>query len=101
MSDEDFVSDRGALHRAVDLLDQPGALHSMVDATSQLPEAGIGSMAAMERLAPRVIGAATRLGADTAFAHMDPPTPWITWAMSLWNASLNQNLLHPPCANVT
>jgi L-2,4-diaminobutyrate decarboxylase len=26
---------------------------------------------------------------------MDPPTPWITWATTLWNASLNQNLLHP------
>lgn len=25
---------------------------------------------------------------------MDPPTPWITWAMALWNARLNQNLLH-------
>ena len=23
-----------------------------------------------------------------------PPTPWITWATSLWNARLNQNLLH-------
>ncbi|MGI9499428.1 MAG: pyridoxal phosphate-dependent decarboxylase family protein, partial [Geminicoccaceae bacterium] len=30
-----------------------------------------------------------------AFAHMDPPTPWITWATAMWNASLNQNLLHP------
>jgi L-2,4-diaminobutyrate decarboxylase len=94
MNDEEFVSDPGALHRAVDLLEQPGALHSMVDPISQLPETGIGSKAAMEQLAPRVLGAATRLGADTAFAHMDPPTPWITWAMSLWNASLNQNLLH-------
>jgi glutamate/tyrosine decarboxylase-like PLP-dependent enzyme len=25
---------------------------------------------------------------------MDPPTPWITWATALWNASLNQNMLH-------
>ncbi len=25
---------------------------------------------------------------------MDPPTPWITWAMALWDASLNQNMLH-------
>jgi L-2,4-diaminobutyrate decarboxylase len=29
---------------------------------------------------------------------MDPPTPWITWAASLWTASLNQNLLHPATA---
>jgi hypothetical protein len=38
---------------------------------------------------------ATKLSASpTSLAHMDPPTPWITWAMALWNASLNQNLLH-------
>ncbi|NBU68011.1 MAG: aspartate aminotransferase family protein, partial [Betaproteobacteria bacterium] len=36
----------------------------------------------------------------TSFAHMDPPTPWITWAITLWNASLNQNLLHPATAPV-
>ena len=29
---------------------------------------------------------------------MDPPTPWITWATALWNARLNQNLLHPATA---
>jgi L-2,4-diaminobutyrate decarboxylase len=29
---------------------------------------------------------------------MDPPTPWITWATTLWNASVNQNLLHPATA---
>ena len=31
---------------------------------------------------------------------MDPPTPWITWAATLWNARLNQNLLHPATAPV-
>lgn len=31
---------------------------------------------------------------------MDPPTPWVTWAIALWNASLNQNLLHPATAPV-
>jgi L-2,4-diaminobutyrate decarboxylase len=31
---------------------------------------------------------------------MDPPTPWITWAMALWNAALNQNLLHPDLSPV-
>ena len=31
---------------------------------------------------------------------MDPPTPWITWIMALWNASLNQNLLHPAISPV-
>jgi L-2,4-diaminobutyrate decarboxylase len=31
---------------------------------------------------------------------MDPPTPWVSWATTLWNASLNQNLLHPDLAPV-
>ena len=47
-----------------------------------------------------IIGGARRLGAETAFAHMDPPTPWVTWATALWNAALNQNLLHPDVAPV-
>ena len=29
-----------------------------------------------------------------------PPTPWLTWATTLWNARLNQNLLHPATAPV-
>jgi threonine efflux protein len=29
------------------------------------------------------------------FAHVDPPTPWVAWAVELWAAALNQNLLHP------
>ena len=49
-------------------------------------------------LAPYVLGRATRLDSPISFAHMDPPTPWITWAMSLWNARLNQNLLHSASA---
>lgn len=60
-----------------------------------LPEAGLGESSVLDLLAPMVIGGARRLGDETAFAHMDPPTPWITWAMTLWNAALNQNLLHP------
>src|ERR1700719_842252 len=43
---------------------------------------------------------ACRLDAPTAFAYMDPPTPWLTWAMALWNSSLTQNLLHPATAPV-
>jgi L-2,4-diaminobutyrate decarboxylase len=54
----------------------------------------------LELLAPHVLGGAARLGAPAAFAHTDPPTPWITWAMALWNASVNQNLLHPATAPV-
>ncbi|MFY8054386.1 MAG: pyridoxal phosphate-dependent decarboxylase family protein, partial [Limnohabitans sp.] len=54
----------------------------------------------MQTLAPNILGGAARLGEATSFAHMDPPTPWITWAISLWNASLNQNLLHPATSPV-
>ena len=45
-----------------------------------------------------VLGGAQRLDTPLSFAHMDPPTPWLTWAMTLWNARLNQNLLHPAAA---
>ncbi len=64
------------------------------DLPQQLPEVGIGEQRTIARLAGHVLGTAAHLDAPTSFAHMDPPTPWITWAMSLWNASLNQNLLH-------
>jgi L-2,4-diaminobutyrate decarboxylase len=47
-----------------------------------------------------VLGQAARLGSPVAFAHKDPPTPWVTWATTLWNASLNQNLLHPATAPI-
>ncbi|MEL6894332.1 MAG: pyridoxal-dependent decarboxylase, partial [Actinomycetota bacterium] len=40
------------------------------------------------------------LGAPGFFAHMDPSTPWVTWAASMWTASRNQNLLHPDTAPV-
>ena len=60
-----------------------------------LPEFGIGERRTITTLAPIVFNGAAHLGAAHAFAHMDPPTPWITWITTLWNASLNQNLLHP------
>jgi L-2,4-diaminobutyrate decarboxylase len=70
------------------------------DLPMELPQLGIGSTAALDSLAPSILGGAARLGEATSFAHMDPPTPWITWAITLWNASLNQNLLHPATAPV-
>ena len=60
-----------------------------------LPASGLGERAALELLAPLVLGGAQPLGGPTGFAHMDPPTPWMTWVLTLWAASLNQNLLHP------
>jgi glutamate/tyrosine decarboxylase-like PLP-dependent enzyme len=64
----------------------------------ECPELGLGESATLKLLSPYVIGAAARLDAPEAFANMDPPTPWITWAIALWNARLNQNLLHPATA---
>lgn len=65
-----------------------------------LPAAGLGEAAALDLLAGPVLGGAARLGGAEAFAHMDPPTPWIAWVLTLWNASRNQNLLHPATAPV-
>ncbi len=59
------------------------------------PNEGIGEINTLNLLAPHVLGNASYLDSQNALAHMDPPTPWITWAMALWNARLNQNLLHP------
>ena len=95
MTDRSFVPDKADLERAASaVLHRPDAAARSV-LPAGLPEEGIGEAAALEMLAPVVIGGARDLGAAEAFAHMDPPTPWITWATSLWNASLNQNLLHP------
>ncbi|MDH3683526.1 MAG: pyridoxal-dependent decarboxylase [Acidimicrobiia bacterium] len=63
-----------------------------------IPEVGLGPSAALEALAPPVLFEARDLSAPGFFAHMDPPTPWITWATSMWTASRNQNLLHPDTA---
>lgn len=97
--DDDFESNPVGLHRAVDLL--TAAHGGPVAALSErMPETGIGSAAAIEALAPRVLGGAAHLGTKTSFGHMDPPTPWLTWATTMWNASLNQNLLHHATAPV-
>ncbi|MEO0374634.1 MAG: pyridoxal-dependent decarboxylase [Cyanobacteria bacterium P01_A01_bin.17] len=68
------------------------------DLPETLPEMGVGENTTLDLLAPHVLGGAAKLDASDAFAHMDPPTPWITWAMALWNARLNQNLLHQETA---
>lgn len=98
--DQEFMFDPEALARAVALM---GSAQSAGDPKALglvLPEKGLGSLATLDRLAPIVLGGAAHLGAPTAFAHKDPPTPWVTWATTLWNASLNQNLLHPATAPI-
>jgi L-2,4-diaminobutyrate decarboxylase len=97
MDVEDFLADPSGLRRALDLLvGRPAA--SPWTLGEELPEAGIGALEALEVLASPVLGHSRDLGSPGFFAHMDPPTPWITWALSMWTASRNQNLLHPDTA---
>jgi len=63
-----------------------------------LPEDGIGEGATLARMVGPMLDNARRLDAPGFFAHMDPPTPWITWVTTAWAASTNQNLLHSDTA---
>lgn len=93
--DKAFLPHTGLEH-AVELLRQtPKAQEKL---PLGFPNLGIGEVETLDLLAPHVLGAAARLDRSDALAHMDPPTPWITWATTFWNARLNQNLLHPATA---
>ena len=98
--DNEFAVNSDGLHQAVDLMSHDFSNAEGFDLPIELPQVGVGSTGALNSLAPSILGGAVRLGQATSFAHMDPPTPWITWAITLWNASLNQNLLHPATAPV-
>jgi L-2,4-diaminobutyrate decarboxylase len=91
-----------ALQDAVDLLSNapdPAVAEAALSALPKtLPVKGQSEALSLPALADLVLGGAQRLDGATSFAHMDPPTPWLTWAMTLWNARLNQNLLHPATA---
>lgn len=97
MTDKDtsFILDEGLEH-AIDLLRHTPSKQDKLPIS--FSEEGIGELATLNLLAPHVLGGATYLDGSNALAHMDPPTPWITWAMTLWNSRLNQNLLHPATA---
>ncbi len=99
MIDHSFDAERAdeGLQHALRLLLQHGD-GDIQSLPSAMPDNGIGEIETLNLLAPHVLGRAAPLGSSTAMAHMDPPTPWITWATTLWNASLNQNLLHPATA---
>lgn len=104
MKDDAFEPNVDGLRRSLDALLTPwpdtGDAAVRDDLPDRLPLKGLGEAETLEKLAPLVLGGAERLGTPHAFAHMDPPTPWITWATTLWNASLNQNLLHPDISPV-
>lgn len=93
--DKSFFPDTGLEH-AVNLLHQESKVQENLP--DRFPERGIGEVPTLDLLAPHVLGRAALLDNVNALAHMDPPTPWITWATALWNARLNQNLLHPATA---
>ncbi|MFT6898030.1 MAG: L-2,4-diaminobutyrate decarboxylase [Paraglaciecola sp.] len=93
--DKSFTLNAGLEH-AVDLLRHPPS--TQAELPDYFSEHGIGELETLDLLAPYVLGGATYLDSANALAHMDPPTPWITWATTLWNARLNQNLLHPATA---
>jgi glutamate/tyrosine decarboxylase-like PLP-dependent enzyme len=86
----------GNLEEAISLLRNPP--EKTADLPRECPDIGLGESATLELLSSHVIGDAAKLDAPDALANMDPPTPWITWAIALWNARLNQNLLHPATA---
>jgi glutamate/tyrosine decarboxylase-like PLP-dependent enzyme len=92
---ESFLPGAGLDYAINLLLEAPKAQKHFPDG---FPNLGIGEFETLDLLAPHVLGSAARLDNPEAFAHMDPPTPWITWATTLWNARLNQNLLHPETA---
>ncbi len=95
----EFDVKESGLHLAVDRLrSKKPAPAPTVALPAALPQEGLGEEAALDTLAPIVLDGARDLGAPGFFAHMDPPTPWITWAVSQWTASRNQNLLHPDTA---
>lgn len=81
-----------SLDLALALLKNPPKLSQAIP--ESLPDTGWGDADTLEFLAPHVLSRAAHLGSETALAHMDPPTPEISWATVLWNASQNQNLLH-------
>ena len=81
--DKSFLPDAG-LEVAISLLREVPSEEEMLP--ERFPELGLGEIETLELLAPHVFGRAANLGDPQSFAHMDPPTPWITWATSLWNA---------------
>ena len=91
MADSGFSTSDG-LNTALQLL--ASRSRESVDLPVTLPESGLGEMRTLDMLSGHVLDGAAQLGSPTALGYMDPPTPWITWAMALWNASRNQNMLH-------
>jgi L-2,4-diaminobutyrate decarboxylase len=111
VNDPDFTADGEGLKAAVSLLREQFPRRSIArrsDAAPELPpliprelpEAGRPPSEVLSDLAPWVIGKAMPLDSPGSLASMNPPTPWMTWVAALWNAAVNQNLLHPALSPV-
>ena len=94
--------DRTLLEQALNWLEHchtpralPVPLSNSLTLPEVLPDSGLGTSATLDLLAPMVLQGSAQLHHPGYFAHMDPPTPGITWAASLWQVATNQNLLHP------
>jgi L-2,4-diaminobutyrate decarboxylase len=104
--EEDCTPDAAGLQDAVRrLIEARSAVGSphvdpslALDLPDALPDAGLGGRGALEQLAGPALERVSRLDHPGFFAHMDPPTPWMTWAAAAWAAAMNQNLLHPDTA---
>jgi len=104
--EEDFVPDadglREALRMLIEVRSEAGSPHIdpalPLDVPQQWPAVGLGGLVALEHLKGPALEQVSRLDHPGFFAHMDPPTPWMTWAAAMWAAAMNQNLLHPDAA---
>lgn len=76
----------------------PVPLDSQWQLPMALPEEGMGPQAALAHIADLALDGAAQLYHPGYFAHMDPPTATVTSLAALWQASANQNLLHPDAA---
>lgn len=99
--DDDFLFQSEELEKALAILSKHLAGDRGVtpekpafNLPTELPVEGLGGSAALEHLAKGFFPSAARLNHPGYFAHMDPPTPWVSWVGALWAASCNQNLLH-------
>lgn len=103
MTAADFAPDAdGLLHALRILIDERSQIGSPLPTPAGPPESwpqtGIGQLAALDLLTQSALTNTARLDHPGFFAHMDPPTPWVTWATAMWAASTNQNLLHSQTA---
>ncbi len=71
---DDFKFNKN-LYKAVDFLKEKH--FEDINIPNKFPNEGIGEQV-IEMMASNVLGKATYLDTPISFAHMDPPTPWIS-----------------------